>query len=172
MITVLPTKFTDAKLFVPDVFPDERGFFKETWSQGKYAAAGLDIVWLQDSCSRSKRNVIRGLHADRRMAKFVQCLKGTIFDVIVDMREGSPTYKQWGGFELSEDNHHQLLVPAGFAHGFLAQADDVIVYYKQSAMYDPSTEFGVSWRDPSIGVEWPLDGEPIVSAKDRALGSS
>jgi dTDP-4-dehydrorhamnose 3,5-epimerase len=169
VITVLPTKFDEAKIFVPDVFPDDRGFFKETWSQHKYAEAGLDIVWLQDSCSRSARNVIRGLHADRRMAKFVQCLRGQIFDVIVDMREGSPTYKQWGGFTLSEDNHHQLLVPAGFAHGFLAQADDVIVYYKQSAMYDPAQEFGVSWRDPSIGIEWPLDGAPIISAKDAAL---
>jgi dTDP-4-dehydrorhamnose 3,5-epimerase len=169
MIQVVPTKFADAKLYVPDVYHDKRGFFKETWSQGKYANAGLEITWLQDSCSRSKRNVLRGMHMDPRMAKFVQCLQGQIYDVIVDLREGSPTYKQWGGFTLSAENHHQLLVPAGFAHGFLAQADDVIVYYKQSAMFDPATERGIAWNDPSVGIEWPLDGPPTLSPKDAAL---
>jgi dTDP-4-dehydrorhamnose 3,5-epimerase len=169
MIQVIDTKFEEAKLYIPDVYHDDRGFFKETWSQGKYLAAGLDIVWLQDSVSRSRRNVIRGLHVDPRMAKFVQCIKGQIFDVIVDLREESPTYKQWGGFSLTEDNHHQLFVPAGFAHGFLAQADEVVVYYKQSSLFDPAMEGGLSWRDPSVGIEWPLAGEPILSAKDAAL---
>jgi dTDP-4-dehydrorhamnose 3,5-epimerase len=169
VIEVLPTSFPDAKLYVPDVFPDARGFFKETFSRNKYAAAGMTDDWVQDSVSRSRRNVIRGMHIDARMAKLVQALKGTIFDVIVDMREGSPTYKRWEGFVLSDDNHRQLYVPAGFAHGFLAQSDDVIVMYKMSAHYDPAYESGVRWNEPSIGIAWPLDGEPLISPKDAAL---
>jgi dTDP-4-dehydrorhamnose 3,5-epimerase len=124
---------------------------------------------VQDSVSRSRRNVIRGMHIDPRMAKLVQALKGSIFDVIVDMREGSPTYKRWEGFELSDDNHRQLYVPAGFAHGFLAQSDEVVVMYKMSAHYDPAFERGVRWNEPSVGIVWPLTGEPIVSPKDAAL---
>lgn len=170
MIRVLPSeRFSGVRVFVPDVFPDARGYFKETFSRNKYAAAGLPDEWVQDSVSRSQRNVIRGMHTDPRMAKLVQVLKGEIYDVIVDVREASPTFRQWEGFTLSEDNHHQLYVPAGFAHGFLAQSDEVIVMYKMSAHYDPAFERGVRWNDPSIGIDWPLSGEPIVSAKDAAL---
>src|SRR5580704_9816526 len=147
MIEVVATSFPDAKVYVPDVFPDARGFFKETFSRNKYVALGMSDDWVQDSVSRSRRNVIRGMHVDRRMAKLVQALKGTIYDVIVDLREGSPTFRRWEGFTLSEDNHHQLYVPAGFAHGFLAQSDEVIVMYKMSAHYDPSFEGGVRWND-------------------------
>ena len=168
MIQVRDTAFAEAKLFIPDVYPDARGYFKESFSQSKYAALGLRDVWLQDSVSRSKRNVIRGMHYDMRMAKFVQVLLGRIFDVIVDVREGSPTYKRWQGFELTADNHHQLYVPKGFAHGFLAQSDDVIVHYKMSAEYDPREEGVLSWRDAQTGIVWPLDGTPILSAKDAA----
>ena len=125
--------------------------------------------WVQDSVSRSRRNVIRGMHADRRMAKLVQALKGQIYDVIVDLREESPTYKRWEGFTLSDENHHQLYVPAGFGHGFLAQSDEVVVMYKMSALYDPAHEFGIRWNDPSVGVAWPLEGAPLLSAKDAAL---
>jgi dTDP-4-dehydrorhamnose 3,5-epimerase len=169
VIQVLPTSFSDAKLFVPDVYPDDRGFFKETYSHDKYAALGMRDVWVQDSVSRSRRNVLRGMHVDPRMAKLVQALKGTIYDVIVDLRAGSPTYKRWEGFVLSEDNHRQLYVPAGFGHGFLAQTDEVIVMYKMSAHYDPAFERGLRWDDPSVGIAWPLDGEPILSAKDGVL---
>lgn len=170
MIEVLPSSvFADVRVYVPDVFPDARGYFKETFSRNKYAALGMQDEWVQDSVSRSWRNVIRGMHVDRRMAKLVQALKGTIYDVIVDLREGSPTYKRWEGFTLSEANHHQLYVPAGFAHGFLAQSDDVIVMYKMSAHYDPSFESGVRWNDPTVGIAWPLEGEPILSPKDAAL---
>lgn len=168
MIQVRDTAFAEAKLFIPDVYPDARGYFKESFSQSKYAALGLKDVWLQDSVSRSKRDVIRGMHYDMRMAKFVQVLLGSIFDVIVDVREGSPTYKRWQGFELTADNHHQLYVPKGFAHGFLAQSDDVIVHYKMSAEYDPSHEGVLSWRDPQTAIQWPLAGTPILSAKDAA----
>ncbi len=169
MIAVLDTTFPEAKVYVPDVYLDERGFFKETYSRDKYAQAGMRDAWVQDSVSRSRRNVLRGMHIDPRMAKLVQALKGTIYDVIVDARPESPTFRQWEGFVLSEDNHHQLYVPAGFAHGFLAQSDEVVVMYKMSAHYDPAFERGIRWNDPAIGIEWPLDGAPIVSAKDAAL---
>lgn len=168
MIQVRDTDFAEAKIFIPDVYADARGYFKESFSSSKYAAVGLHEQWLQDSVSRSKRNVIRGMHYDMRMAKFVQVLLGKIFDVIVDVRETSPTFRRWQGFELSADNHHQLYVPQGFAHGFLAQSDDVIVHYKMSAEYDPKTERVLSWRDPQIGIIWPLEGEPILSPKDAA----
>lgn len=168
MIEVRATDFAEAKIFIPDVFVDARGYFKETFSTDKYAALGLHDTWLQDSVSRSTRNVIRGMHYDPRMAKLVQVLRGRIFDVIVDVRAGSPTYKRWQGFELTEDNHHQLYVPCGFAHGFLALADDVIVHYKMSALYDPKSEGVLSWRDPKVAIAWPLDGDPILSAKDAA----
>jgi dTDP-4-dehydrorhamnose 3,5-epimerase len=169
VIQTLATTFDDARLFVPDVFADDRGYFKETWSAPKYAALGLAMEWVQDSCSRSSRNVIRGLHYDFRMAKFVQCLKGRIFDVIVDLRRDSATYLRWEGFELSESNHHQLFVPAGFGHGFLALEDGVIVHYKNSVPYDAAHEGAVSWRNPRIGVRWPLSGEPRLSPKDAAV---
>ncbi len=169
MIQALATTFEDARVFVPDVFGDDRGYFKETWSAPRYAALGLVADWAQDSCSKSSRNVLRGLHYDFRMAKFVQCLKGRIFDVIVDLRSDSPTYLRWEGFELSESNHHQLFVPAGFGHGFLAQDDGVIVHYKNSVPYDAAHEGAVSWRNRRIGVRWPLAGEPQLSAKDAAV---
>jgi dTDP-4-dehydrorhamnose 3,5-epimerase len=171
VIQVLPTTFADARVFVPDVYEDDRGFFKETWSDPKYAALGMDLRFAQDSSSRSARNVIRGLHFDLRMAKLVQCLNGAIFDVIVDLRRESPTYLQWEGFELTARNHKQVFVPAGFAHGFLALEDDVVVYYKNSVPYDPKLEGAISWRNPRIGVRWPLPRgtEPRLSAKDDAV---
>lgn len=168
MLKIRATKFADAKLFEPDVFADERGYFKETYSSNKYAALGLDDVFLQDNVSRSHRNVLRGMHYDMRVAKLVQCLAGKIFDVIIDAREGSSTYLQWEGYELTADNHLQLYVPKGFAHGFLALSDEVIVSYKQSEHFDPSHERGLAWDDPAIGIAWPLTGKPIVSGKDRA----
>lgn len=166
---MFPTKFADAHVFVPDVYEDDRGFFKETWSDPKYAALGLDVRFAQDSSSLSKRNVVRGLHYDFAMAKFVQCLRGSIFDVIVDLRRGSPTYLAWEGFELTQRNHRQLFVPAGFGHGFLALDDDVIVHYKNSVPYDAAREGAVSWRNPRIGIAWPLTGEAHLSAKDAAV---
>src|SRR5581483_9488530 len=119
-IQVADTMFAEAKLFVPDVFEDDRGFFKESWSDPKYAALGVDVRWQQDSFSWSSRGVLRGMHYDFRMAKLVQFLHGRIWDAIVDLRRDSPTYLRWQSFVLSADNHKQLFVPAGFAHGFLA----------------------------------------------------
>jgi dTDP-4-dehydrorhamnose 3,5-epimerase len=110
------------------------------------------------------------MHYDSRMAKLVQVLSGRIFDVAVDMREGSPTYKQWDAAELSAENHQQFYIPAGFAHGFLVLSDRAVVMYKQTALYDPAQERAISWDDPSVGIEWPLGGAaPILSAKDAAL---
>lgn len=166
-LRVHTTKFEEARLFSPDVYEDDRGFFKETYSTRKYQEAGLLDTFVQDSVSVSSRNVIRGLHRDAEMSKLVQVLRGRIYDVIVDMREGSPTYRQWQGFYLSEHNHMQLYVPKGFAHGFLALTDDVIFSYKHGALHDSSRERCVRWNDPAIGVEWPLVGEPRVSAKDQ-----
>jgi dTDP-4-dehydrorhamnose 3,5-epimerase len=170
VLQVHATKFAAAKVFVPDVYDDDRGYFKEAWSKGKYAALDLPTLeWEQDSTSWSTRNVIRGMHYDFRMAKLVQCLHGRIFDAIVDLRRESPTYLQWQGFILSAGNHRQLYVPAGFAHGFIALADEVIVHYKNSVAYDPDSEGAISWRNPRVGIEWPLVGEPRLSAKDAAI---
>jgi dTDP-4-dehydrorhamnose 3,5-epimerase len=167
-INVFDTDFAEAKIFVPEVFEDERGFFKETYSTAKYRALGLADEFVQDSLSFSKKNVIRGLHYDRRMSKFVQVLRGRIYDVIVDLREGSTTHLRWQGFYLSEHDHRQLYVPPGFGHGFLALSDDVVFSYKHGALYDPAQEGAVRWNDPKLAIAWPLDGEPILSAKDRA----
>jgi dTDP-4-dehydrorhamnose 3,5-epimerase len=169
VIQAFPTTFAEARVFIPDVYSDDRGFFKETWSDPKYAELGLDLRFAQDSVSWSRRNVLRGLHYDFRMAKLVQCLRGAIWDVIVDLRRESPTYLQWEGFELTGDNHKQLFVPAGFGHGFLALDDGVIVSYKNSVPYDAAAEGAVSWRNPRIGIAWPLRGEPQLSAKDASI---
>ncbi|HEY0797944.1 MAG TPA: dTDP-4-dehydrorhamnose 3,5-epimerase [Candidatus Baltobacteraceae bacterium] len=163
---VQPTEFTDARLITPDVFADERGFFKETFSLQRYRDIGITEAFVQDNVSLSMNNVLRGLHGDRRMAKIVQVLQGEAFDVMVDLREGSATYGKWQGFELTQSNHAQLYIPAGFLHGFLAKADNTILAYKQSALYDPSSEFSIRWDDPTINIVWPLSGEPRLSAKD------
>ena len=166
MIQVRDTIFPDAKIYVPDVFEDDRGYFKETYSKDKYAAAGMRDDWVQDSVSRSSNNVIRGMHYDMRMAKLVQVLEGRIYDVIVDMRDASPTFKKWQGFHLTAENHLQLYVPKGFAHGFIALADDNVVHYKMTAHFDPAHERILSWKDASVGIRWPLIGEPRLSQKD------
>ncbi|MFN2527947.1 MAG: dTDP-4-dehydrorhamnose 3,5-epimerase [Candidatus Baltobacteraceae bacterium] len=167
---VLETSIADVKLVAPDVFKDERGFFKEAFHESRYAQNGIRGPFLQDNVSLSSRNVLRGMHYDVRMGKLVQALFGRVYDVVVDMREGSATYKQWDGFELTAENHYQVYVPPGVAHGFLTLSDKAIVLYKQTALYDPSQERAISWRDPSVNIEWPLGGEqPVLSSKDAAL---
>lgn len=165
-----PTKFPEVIVVVPSVFSDERGYFKETFSQARYAKLGISDRFVQDNLSVSRKGVLRGMHYDLRMAKLVQCLEGAIYDVVVDMRDGSATYKQWDAVELTAENHKQLFVPAGFAHGFLVLSERAIVSYKQTALYDPSQERAISWRDPQAAIDWPLEGtQPVLSAKDAAV---
>ncbi len=166
-LTVHSTAFADAKIFVPDVHEDDRGFFKETYATRAYREAGLADEFVQDSVSFSTRNVIRGLHYDFNMSKLVGVLRGKIWDVIVDVRRESTTYLKHQGFVLSEINHRQLYVPRGFAHGFIALCDDVVFSYKHGSLYDPGSEGAIRWNDPALGIAWPLVGEPRLSAKDR-----
>lgn len=171
LIETHTTSFPDARIFTPVAFEDERGRLAETYSLENYEPFGLRETFVQDLVTWSSRHVIRGPHWDDRMAKFIQVLKGEIYDVIVDMRPGSPTYKKWEGFNLSESNRHQLYVPKGFAHGFLTLGSENIVHYKMSAQHDPAHEKRIHWRDPEIGIEWPVTFGVLVSAKDDAPSS-
>jgi dTDP-4-dehydrorhamnose 3,5-epimerase len=167
-LTARETTLADARMLLPDVYEDERGFFKEIYSTAKYQALGLTDTFVQDSVSFSAKNVLRGLHGDPEMSKLVTVLRGTIWDAIVDLRPGSPTYLEWEGYELSERNHVQLYIPKGFAHGFVALSDDVVFAYKHGALYDPQREFAYRWNDPTFAIDWPLAGAPLLSAKDAA----
>jgi dTDP-4-dehydrorhamnose 3,5-epimerase len=167
-LTVRETTLADARLFMPDVWEDDRGFFKETYSTAKYEALGLTDTFVQDSVSFSAQNVIRGLHGDPEMSKLITVLRGKIWDVIVDVRKGSPTYAKWEGFILSEHNHRQLYIPKGFAHGFIALTGDIVFSYKHSALHDAKREFAYRWNSPELAIPWPLIGEPRISAKDQA----
>lgn len=168
MIAVRATDFSEAHIFVPDVFTDERGVLEETFSEQNYSELGLRDVFVQDTVTWSGKHVLRGPHYDFRMAKFVQVLRGCVFDVIVDMRPESASFKRWQGFELSSDNRHQLYIPRGFAHAFLTLSDEVIFHYKLTAHHDPLQERRIHWRDPTIGIVWPVTDGVIVSAKDAA----
>lgn len=126
---------------------------------------------MQDSVSFSRLNVVRGLHGDPEMSKLVQVLRGEVWDVIVDARRGSPTYGKWESFELSDRNNAQLYIPRGFLHGFLARSDEVVFTYKQSAFYTPGREIGVRWDDSTLAIAWPLNGEPVISARDRSAAA-
>jgi dTDP-4-dehydrorhamnose 3,5-epimerase len=162
------TTITGARLFSPDVFKDDRGFFKETYTTSKYQALGLTDEFVQDSMSFSAKNVLRGLHGDPEMSKLVNVLRGKVWDVIVDVRKESPTFLKWEGFELSEDNHAQLYIPKGCAHGFLTLTGDVVFAYKHGALYNPQREFAYRWNDPTFAITWPLTTDPLMSAKDKA----
>ena len=161
-----------ALLLTPHVFADERGFFKETYSADRYRGCGIKETFVQDNVSLSHRNVLRGLHGDARMAKLVGVLRGSAFDVIVDVRPASPTYRRWYGTTLTAGGGGQVYVPRGFLHGFLALEDETLFAYKQSAAYDPERELSVAWNDADLGIEWPLAGGlPILSRRDAASPS-
>ena len=158
-----------ALLLTPRAFADERGVFKETYSRDRYRKCGIEDEFVQDNISLSHCGVLRGLHGDWRMAKLIGIVRGSVFDVIVDLRTQSPTYRRWFGRTLSAAEGKQVYVPRGFLHGFLALEDETVVAYKQSALYDPASEFAVAWDDPDIGIEWPLAGRPpILSPRDAA----
>ncbi len=161
----------DLVLITPRVFPDERGFFLESYKRSDFAANGIEVFFLQDNHSRSSRGVLRGLHFQRppkAQAKLVRVVRGAVWDVAVDLRRGSPTYLRWLGVELNEENNAMLFVPEGFAHGFVALSDETLLLYKCSAEYDSALDAGVRWNDPTIAVRWPIE-RPRVSAKDEAL---
>ena len=154
----------------PRVARDVRGFFLESWSADRYRAIGITQNFVQDNVSCSHRGVLRGLHLQHPhgQAKLVSVLRGAVYDVAVDVRRGSPTFGQWCGAELTAEGAEQLFVPAGFAHGFLALADDTILHYKVSAAWHRESEVTIAWDDPEIGITWPLEGEPVMTPRDAA----
>lgn len=167
-----PTEIPDVVLIRPKVFGDARGYFMEAWEKRKFAAAGLDLEFVQDNHSHSARHILRGLHyqIEQPQGKLVRVVGGTVFDVAVDIRRSSPSFGRWVGTVLSEDNHHMLWVPPGFAHGYLVLSDSAEFLYKVTDYWAPQHERAIRWNDPEIAVRWPLPpgAEPIVSAKDAA----
>ncbi|HEV7669835.1 MAG TPA: dTDP-4-dehydrorhamnose 3,5-epimerase [Thermoanaerobaculia bacterium] len=163
-----PTEIPEVILVEPDVFPDSRGFFFEAYHAEKFAANGIVEAFVQDNQSHSIRGTLRGLHAQRLQpqGKLVRTLIGEIFDVAVDIRPGSETFGRWVGATLSAENRLQLWVPPGFAHGFLVLSETADVLYKCTTLYRRDDEIGILWNDPEIGIEWPLDGDPLLSPKD------
>ncbi len=167
---IIGTDVLDVYILEPRVFGDSRGWFMETWSRRTMEEAGLHYDFVQDNQSYSARKgTLRGLHFQKgknSQAKLVRCTRGSVLDVAVDLRKGSPTYKKWTGVELSAENRRQFLIPRGFAHGFLTLTDDVEFQYKADSFYAPVFDRNIRWNDPEIGVEWGI-GNPILSGKDQ-----
>jgi dTDP-4-dehydrorhamnose 3,5-epimerase len=165
-----PLVIPDVILFEPKVFGDDRGFFYESFNQKAFNdATGLNLNFVQDNHSRSAKGVLRGLHYQIKQSqgKLVRVVRGAVFDVAVDIRKHSSTFGHWVGMELSEENHKQLWVPPGFAHGFMVTSDSAEFLYKTTDYYAPEHERCIAWDDPSIGIEWPLTTRPSLSAKDQ-----
>lgn len=155
----------------PRVFGDNRGHFMETYNYEDFKAAGLDMIFVQDNQSKSKKGVLRGMHFQTKypQGKLVRVIKGEVFDTAIDLRKGSDTYGKWYGVLLSEENKRQFYVPEGFAHGFLVVSEEAEFVYKCTDFYHPEYEGGISWNDPNIGIEWPLNEieEVLLSEKDK-----
>lgn len=168
-ITVEATAIPGVQLIAPAVHGDARGYLFEAWRADRYAALGLPDRFVQDNVSRSSRGVLRGLHVQYPypQGKLVQVLDGEVFDVAVDVRVGSPAFGQWVGYHLSGENHRQLYIPPGVAHGFCTLSESVLLSYKCTEFYHPETEFTIAWNDPAIGVAWPLT-DPVLSMRDQA----
>ncbi len=167
---VVATPIAGVLLIKPQVWRDARGFFVETWQRERYRAAGIDLPFVQDNHSRSTRGTLRGLHFQKKFpqGKLVSVARGAVFDVAVDIREGSPTFGQWFGAELTEENQRQIWVPPGLAHGYCVLSEVADFNYKCTELYHPEDEDGVRWDDPDLAVAWPV-AEPLLSAKDAAL---
>lgn len=168
-MNVVETALPEVKLIEPRVFGDDRGFFFESWNAQAFAAAGIDVGFVQDNHSRSAKGVLRGLHyqIESPQGKLVRVTAGAVFDVAVDMRRSSAQFGRWVGYELSAANKRMLWVPSGFAHGFLTLSDSVDFLYKCTTFYAPKHERAVIWNDPDIAIDWPLDGNtPLLSTKD------
>ncbi|MGB2711839.1 MAG: dTDP-4-dehydrorhamnose 3,5-epimerase [Conexibacter sp.] len=167
---VLPTELDGPLLLEPDVFGDERGFFAETYRADAWVRAGIDVAFVQDNHSRSRRGTLRGIHFQTApgQAKLVRCARGAILDVVVDLRRRSPTFGAWEAVELDDVAMRQLFVPVGFGHGFCVTSELADVVYKCSTYYDPATEAGFAYDDPDVGIAWPDDVEWIVSERDAS----
>lgn len=165
---VTPTRLKEVLLIEPQVFGDARGYFLETYQQQRYAETGMPGNFVQDNISFSQRHILRGLHYQhpQGQAKLVQVLDGEVFDVAVDIRQGSPTFGQWAGVTLSSQTHCQLYIPPGFAHGFYVLSPTALFIYKCSDYYAPRHEGGICWNDPDLNIQWPGD-QPILSEKDK-----
>jgi dTDP-4-dehydrorhamnose 3,5-epimerase len=169
--TVTPTRIPDVLVLEPKVFGDSRGFFFESFNQQDFnQATGLDVNFVQDNHSRSTKGVLRGLHyqLQQPQGKLVRVVRGAVFDVAVDIRKSSPTFGQWTGLELNEENHKQLWIPRGFAHGFVVLSDVADFLYKTTDYYAPAHERCIAWDDPVIGITWPQGMNAQLSSKDRA----
>ena len=167
----LATRLPGPVLFQPTVHGDDRGFFLETYRRSALAELGIEDEFVQDNHSRSRGGVLRGMHFQPGMAKLVRCARGSILDVLVDVRRGSPTFGQWESFECSDENHRQVYCPDGFAHGFCVLSEVADVVYMTSAYYDPALEGGFAYNDPEVGIEWPDSQQLTVSARDASAPS-
>lgn len=170
-MNVVKTAIPEVLIFEPKVFGDSRGFFFESFNGKQFRdATGLDVEFVQDNHSRSSKGVLRGLHyqIEQAQGKLVRVAAGAVFDVAVDIRKSSPTFGRWVGVELTAENHRQLWVPPGFAHGFVVLSDTADFLYKTTDFYAPSHERSIIWNDPSIGIDWPITTEPSISNKDAA----
>ena len=167
---VTETKLSGVLIIEPKVFGDQRGFFKETFQLERYKEAGIDLPFVQDNHSRSQKGVLRGLHLQktRPQGKLVSCSAGAVFDVAVDVNPESPTFGQYVGLELSADNHKQLWIPPGYAHGFCVLTETADFQYKCTDLYFPEDEGGIIWNDTDVGIDWPVRS-PILSEKDSKL---
>lgn len=168
-MNIIKTKFADAIVIEPKVFGDHRGFFTESYNKELFQQNGIDMDFIQDNHSLSQQpGTLRGMHYqlnDKAQTKLVRVTRGAIYDVIVDIRKGSPTYGQWQGFILSADNKRQLLVPKGFAHGFCTIVENTEVQYKVDELYSPEHDRGIAWNDPALNIDWPFNN-PVLSDKD------
>lgn len=166
---VTTTNLPGVLILEPKVFQDPRGYFLETYSTERYNACGITLPFVQDNLSRSEAGTLRGMHYQLRhpQGKLVHVMRGKVLDVILDIRVGSPTFGQWLSLELSEDNHRQVYIPPGLAHGFYTLSEEAYFYYKCTDYYHPEDECGIAWNDSEIGIKWPLVKEPLLSPKDR-----
>jgi dTDP-4-dehydrorhamnose 3,5-epimerase len=167
--TFIETKIKGVYIIDVKAYGDNRGYFMETYKESDFIEAGLRYNFVQDNQSSSRKGVLRGLHFQKTypQAKLVRVLKGEVFDVAVDLRKDSPTYGQWVGAVLSEENKRQFMIPRGFAHGFVVMSDYAEFAYKCDELYHPEDEGGIMWNDPAIGIDWPDVGEIILSEKDK-----
>ena len=167
---VIPTTLPEVLIIEPNIIGDNRGFFFESFNEKAFSqGTGLNVNFVQDNHSHSARGVLRGLHyqIQQPQGKLMRVVRGAVFDAAVDIRKSSPTFGQWVGVELTENNCRQLWTPLGFAHGFLVLSDSADFLYKTTDYYAPEFERSILWNDPTIGIQWPLDGEPQLSTKDK-----